>query len=228
MRALHVLVAALLLQAAVLHAAPSQTVPLAPAAEPLNGIDDIALTSTACGQYKDSLCKEVEAGEGRFADCILGVVQQRETEVAEGTKKADAQDPVSAACIAEILQYRIDRSKNINLNLPLAKACKDDAANFCKAEAELYKDQPGAVISCLRRAAQRPRSLGTILIPAVLAQCCMLHTFEGGVYALSACSPRLHSLWPSRSAARCGRCMLLALVHLAFTHAVLLVGAPQR
>jgi len=37
---------------------------------------------------------------------------------------------------------------NINLNIPLAEDCKEDAAQFCN-DSNLYPE-PGAVITCLR------------------------------------------------------------------------------
>lgn len=139
---LQLITALLLFQAASLQAQVS----FAPTVTPLNGIDDIPKDSVSCGSFYESLCKEVDVGEGRFADCLMGVVSQQETDA----KAASTGPSVSEACINEILEFRISRSKNINFNLPLAKACNDDAQKFCTEDAQMYSEEPGFVISCLR------------------------------------------------------------------------------
>ena len=51
--------------------------------------------------------------------------------------------------------FYIKRSKNINANVPLAKACKVDAEKFCN-NTWFFGHAEGKVVSCLRCGGRRP------------------------------------------------------------------------
>ena len=46
---------------------------------------------------------------------------------------------ISAACEQELTSFKIQRSTNINMDLPLAKACKADAEKFCANKFEVRR-----------------------------------------------------------------------------------------
>ena len=56
---------------------------------------------------------------------------------------------LSDDCKKELAAFKIDLGTNINMNLPLANACKDDSTKFCAGE---DPTDPGAVLACLRSA----------------------------------------------------------------------------
>lgn len=70
--------------------------------------------------------------------------------LAGATSKSDScvsGKKLSDDCKKELASFKIDLGTNINMNLPLANACKDDSSKFCSAE---DPNDPGAVLACLR------------------------------------------------------------------------------
>lgn len=63
---------------------------------------------------------------------------------------------LSDDCKKELAAFKIELGTNINLNLPLANACKDDSTKYCSGE---DPTDPGAVLACLRCAIPPPPNL---------------------------------------------------------------------
>lgn len=72
----------------------------------------------------------MKPGEGRLAKC-LG--DELNVEGQAGSKGAK----MSEGCKKELISFKIQRSTNINMDLPLAKACKADAEKFCANKYEV-------------------------------------------------------------------------------------------
>jgi len=123
--------------------ATSQEIAFAPSAELINGNDDVTIEGNCAPEIKQ-LCSDVTAGEGRIADCLSD--QITESEMADSE---DGTGAISDACREEVYQFKITRNANINLNIPLAKACKVDADKFCNVT-WFFGYKAGQVISCLR------------------------------------------------------------------------------
>eukprot|EP00878_Enallax_costatus_P015261 GHUV01015979.1.p1 GENE.GHUV01015979.1~~GHUV01015979.1.p1 ORF type:complete len:801 (+),score=251.73 GHUV01015979.1:135-2405(+) len=112
----------------------------------------------ACKPFVTSFCEGVEPGDGQVADCLAeyqrGVEAQMDAEDRYGVHvKAEADMTVSGGlsdeCNEEVMQFKIQRSTNINRNTPLAKACADDANKYCNMTwFSGYRN--GSVIACLR------------------------------------------------------------------------------
>jgi golgi apparatus protein 1 len=84
----------------------------APAAELANGDGDVS-TIGACRNQIDFFCQDIVAGEGRIADCLGQQLAEEQQGKYEGTNK------LTDDCKKELDDFRIDRSTNINKNLPL-------------------------------------------------------------------------------------------------------------
>eukprot|EP00884_Botryococcus_braunii_P009911 jgi/Botrbrau1/18921/Bobra.177_2s0075.1 len=103
------------------------------------GTGDVSTTGD-CGGDIDNFCSEVKAGVRRLADCLSKQLEE------EG--KGNVQGKMlTEACKKELADFKIDLGSNINKNIPLAEACKDDAAKLCKDE---DATDPGAILPCLR------------------------------------------------------------------------------
>lgn len=121
----------------------NQEVKLAPEADLINGVDDIDPSGNCVVEVK-KYCGELTAGEGRLANCLSDQIAESESvDSEEGT------DTISDSCREDVYQYKILRNTNINLNVPLAKACKIDAEKFCNVS-WFFGYKTGQVISCLR------------------------------------------------------------------------------
>ncbi len=83
-----------------------------------------------CQDELDKWCAAVKPGEGRLAKC-LG--DELTVEGQAGGKGAR----MSEGCKKELTSFKIQRSTNINMDLPLAKACKADAEKFCANKYEV-------------------------------------------------------------------------------------------
>lgn len=118
----------------------SDIISQAPPAELANGDGDVATTGN-CGGDIDHFCVDIMPGEGRLSDCLTKQIQDEENGNTDGRK-------VSEDCKVELRAFKADRATNINKNIELAVACKEDADKFCNDE-NLYPE-PGAVITCLR------------------------------------------------------------------------------
>ncbi len=121
-------------------------VDLAPEASLENDIDDIS-SSGSCAKYiPTSSCKNVTAGEGRLADCISGAVEAKEAGTASGAEPSVPED-----CTEDVYQYYINRNTNINKNIPLARACKNDVSKMCNGSAlALFGEQEVNIVVCLK------------------------------------------------------------------------------
>ncbi|CAL5218414.1 g90 [Coccomyxa viridis] len=108
-----------------------------PAALISSGTGDISTTGE-CQDELDKWCAAVKPGEGRLAKC-LG--DELTVEGQAGSKGAK----MSEGCKKELTSFKIQRSTNINMDLPLAKACKADAEKFCANKYENY-----GILGCLR------------------------------------------------------------------------------
>jgi len=114
----------------------------APAAELINGIDDITASGN-CVEEAKKLCDGEAPGEGRLAKCISNEIAA--SEVAGST---EATSSVSEACREEVYQFYVQRNTNINKNVPLARACKTDAQKHCDVT-WFFGYKAGNIISCL-------------------------------------------------------------------------------
>ena len=85
-----------------------------------------------CQDELDKWCAAVKPGEGRLAKCLGDELL---VEGQAGHKGAR----ISAACEQELTSFKIQRSTNINMDLPLAKACKADAEKFCANKFEVRR-----------------------------------------------------------------------------------------
>ena len=72
----------------------------------------------------------MKPGEGRLAKCLGGELSVEGQPGSKGAK-------MSEGCKKELTGFRIQRSTNINMDLPLAKACKADAEKFCANKYEV-------------------------------------------------------------------------------------------
>eukprot|EP00775_Hariotina_reticulata_P012795 gene12795-12923_t len=127
----------------------NKVVEAAPEADVQNGIDDLDVATGKCKDlYSASSCKDVTPGEGAVAECI-----------SELLSAADAGEPgaelVPEDCQEEVYQFIIIRGKNINANIPLARACKADADKLCGSSYFIGGTADGQVTQCLREQADK-------------------------------------------------------------------------
>eukprot|EP00882_Tetradesmus_deserticola_P009845 GHRQ01010403.1.p1 GENE.GHRQ01010403.1~~GHRQ01010403.1.p1 ORF type:complete len:576 (+),score=223.19 GHRQ01010403.1:287-2014(+) len=121
----------------------NKQVELAPEADVQNDIDDIDVQGKCKEFLSSSVCKDVEAGEGGVANCISEAISAAEA----GEEGAEN---VPDDCQEDVYQFMITRGKNINANIPLAKACKADAEKLCKNTWVFGPTAEGRIIACLR------------------------------------------------------------------------------
>eukprot|EP00798_Chlamydomonas_sp_ICE-L_P015210 gene15210-21287_t len=112
--------------------------------------DIISQGENSQGEDEDEIavyhCDHVdEEGDGALADCVSDIISEGEH---SQEKDWDLPD-VSDECRDELYAYKISRDSNINKNIPLAKACKADADEFCNVT-WFFGYKVGQVISCLR------------------------------------------------------------------------------
>ncbi|KAI7844989.1 hypothetical protein COHA_001355 [Chlorella ohadii] len=123
----------------------SDVVEEAPEAKLWAGYGDLAVAG-ACEDEIARLCGKVEPGEGRLEDCLTHQLEEEE--------EGDAKGPsVSEGCRQELAAFKADRASNVNKDLALAKACRDDIKKYCK------KVGPGGdpleLLDCLRRSKKK-------------------------------------------------------------------------
>jgi hypothetical protein len=138
-------------------------------------------TTGSCKADIAHFCENTKPGEGRLAACLTNQQEAEAAGTATGRKLAPE-------CATELRQYKIDRcgqhgqgchqllpvtqrltpaaprvhsAENINKDLQLAVACKEDADKFCNSS-NLFPE-PGAVLTCLRCAVHAPR----VVLPAL-------------------------------------------------------------
>jgi Golgi apparatus protein 1 len=110
-------------------------------AQHVKHINIISSQKGPCGPEKKAFCKDVDAGEGRLAACLTA-------RIAAERKGNVAGRAVLDACVDAVAEFKIERSNNVNADVPLARACKDDAAKICGGQND--KASPGSVVACLR------------------------------------------------------------------------------
>lgn len=86
--------------------------------------------SGPCQEELDQWCAAVKPGEGRLAKCITD-------QLADEAKPGYAGTKTSETCKTALSTFKIERSDNINRDLPLAKACKADAEKLCAGKFEV-------------------------------------------------------------------------------------------
>ncbi|KAG1672451.1 hypothetical protein FOA52_013237 [Chlamydomonas sp. UWO 241] len=118
----------------------SNIVDTAGPAELLNGNGDL-LPTGACKADIKSFCDDTQAGEGRLAQCLTDRVRETKAGNKAGRK-------LSKKCTEDLAAFKIDRSSNINKDVPLARACKDDVSKWCQYASDTTA--PGSVLACLR------------------------------------------------------------------------------
>jgi len=84
----------------------------------------------SCQDELDKWCAAVKPGEGRLAKCLGDELAVEGQAGHKGVK-------ISEGCKKELMSFKIQRSTNINMDLPLAKACKSDAEKFCASKYEV-------------------------------------------------------------------------------------------
>uniref|UniRef100_A0A7R9V0N1 Golgi apparatus protein 1 n=1 Tax=Chlamydomonas euryale TaxID=1486919 RepID=A0A7R9V0N1_9CHLO len=118
----------------------SNIIPSAGEAELANGIGDLPPAGPCKADIK-AFCSDVTPGEGRLSECLV----ERQREMRDGNTPGRK---VTQKCIDDIVAFKIDRSSNINKDVPLARACKDDVAKWCQYAND--KNAPGSTLACLR------------------------------------------------------------------------------
>ena len=90
-----------------------------------------------CQEELDQWCAAVKPGEGRLANCLAGELSVEGQAEHKGAKMSDA-------CKKDLTTFKLQRSTNINMDIPLAKACKVDAEKHCanKYEVGVLPAQP--------------------------------------------------------------------------------------
>lgn len=119
---------------------PSNIIESAGSVNLLNGNGDLD-SEGRCQSDVKAFCKDVSFGEGRVLACLVKRIRAQNSGNVVGTK-------VKKKCINEISDFRGERSVNINHDVPLARACKDDAAKMCPKASDI--NSPGSTLACLR------------------------------------------------------------------------------
>ena len=88
------------------------------------------LCTGPCQEELDQWCAAVKPGEGRLANCLGGELSVEGQAGHKGAK-------ISDACKKDLTSFKIQRSANINMDIPLAKACKADAEKHCANKYEV-------------------------------------------------------------------------------------------
>lgn len=106
----------------------------------MNGIGDVKPDGPCKADIK-AVCKDVSPGDDRILLCLIKRIKQTQ----QGNTAGRA---VSDKCQDDVVQYRIERSRHINKDVALARACKEDAEKLCKASSD--SSSAGSVLQCLR------------------------------------------------------------------------------
>ena len=122
----------------------SHIVDVAPEADLTNGDGDVSTTFN-CTVDIDVFCADVTPGEGRIATCLSQQIEEEKLGNSEGRR-------VSESCKYELKPFQYLRATNINLNVPYAKACKDDIDAHCEDITEEDGEDATILIqNCLRK-----------------------------------------------------------------------------
>ena len=119
----------------------SKEIDLAPSVELHAGTGDIDTTGP-CAEDIDIFCREVKPGYAHIAECLNNQIEDDR----DGTSEFTAQ--VAKECQQAILEFKMELAENINSDVQMAAACKQDAEKFCQYIKNM--DFPGKVIACLR------------------------------------------------------------------------------
>lgn len=111
----------------------------------VNGIGDVK-PDGACKADVKALCKDVSPGDDRLLLCLVKRIKQAQQGNVAGRS-------VSDKCQQDVANYRMERSKHINRDVALARACKDDAEKLCKSAKD--STTPGSVLQCLRSSSKK-------------------------------------------------------------------------
>ena len=111
-------------------------------------------TGECAGVIAATSCKDATTGEGRLAACISQLIAAAEArgDGKGGDSKDDDEEEaadVPDKCQEEVYAFYIKRAKNVNANVPLARACKADAEKLCD-ETWFFGGGEGKVLACLR------------------------------------------------------------------------------
>jgi len=123
----------------------SEVIPEADPAELANGDGDLSTTG-ACADDLLHFCRSIKPGEGRLSACMTNERNEEDKGNVQGRK-------ISTECAAEMRDFKVDRSMNINKDLKLAFSCKEDVEKYCN-DSNIYPE-PGAVLTCLREVKDR-------------------------------------------------------------------------
>ncbi len=89
-----------------------------------------------CTKEIDAYCKDVGLGEGKVADCLSDQITEQDT---ASPKEGEG---ISADCREDVFNFKIERSTNINKNIPLGEPQYMARAGRAAALAVLTLDAP--------------------------------------------------------------------------------------
>lgn len=197
----------------------SQEVDLAPAANLTSGTGDIGTTSK-CAEDITIFCPSVKPGYAHIAECLSNQIFDERDGNSEYTVK------VSAPCRATVLNFKMRLAENINLDVNMAAACKDDAKKFCDYTKD-YKF-PGKVIACLREKKTSltvRRCCSTLSVRCTCLQsCCAVRVIES--LCRSAHCMRVLCVSTRDGASQC-LCRALCIASVPVLHVVSLSCTPH-
>ncbi|CAI5528209.1 unnamed protein product [Closterium sp. Naga37s-1] len=96
----------------------------------------------ACKKEIAEFCGDLTVGNRTVERCLTGQVQLLKSKGGQGAGS------ISAGCLQEVYQFKIELYKNISLNNDMAEACRGDIQQYCN-DGFLYPE-PGNVLACLR------------------------------------------------------------------------------
>ncbi|CAI7866364.1 unnamed protein product [Closterium sp. NIES-53] len=99
-------------------------------------------TPGACKKEIAEFCGDLTVGNRTVERCLTGQVQLLKSKGGQGAGS------ISAGCLQEVYQFKIELYKNISLNNDMAEACRGDIQQYCN-DGFLYPE-PGNVLACLR------------------------------------------------------------------------------
>lgn len=156
----------------------SHEVLLAPAVLLAAGTGDVDTTGP-CQEDIQIFCPSVKPGAMQVAECLSNQIADE----TEGRSEFTAQ--VTEACKQAILAVKMQLVTNINFDVKMSAACKDDAASVCKYTESL--EYPAKVIACLRE--QKARLSGKCQTQVTNAQLAAAEDYRLDAQLYEACKP---------------------------------------
>jgi hypothetical protein len=153
-------------------------VELAPEVKLSAGTGDVDTTGP-CQEDIQIFCPSVKPGAMQVAECLSNQIDDE----TEGRSEFTAQ--VSDACKKNILGVKMELVTNINFDVKMTAACKEDAAKHCKYTESL--EYPAKVIACLRE--QKPRLSGKCQTQITNAQMAAAQDYRLDAQLFEACEP---------------------------------------